>query len=142
MKDDVLRIILTDVRDYLNRVLSGHLPDPGPLSVSVTGEKLMLLFDVLIDTVTPRSEDVVSGELSIERTVGGEVINEVRVIDPGTTHVTGLSGDDGSTVKLSFVWVDDAGNKSVNPATFEGVLLDTIAPADPGTLGIQITGEV
>lgn len=51
-------------------------------------------------------------------------------------------GEQGQEVTASFVWVDDAGNQSVNASTAAAVLADTIPPADPGALGIQVVEEI
>lgn len=53
-----------------------------------------------------------------------------------------LVGQQGDVVACSFVWVDDAGNESVTPATLNVTLTDTIPPADPGALGLAVTEEI
>ena len=98
----------------------------------------MLIFDVVLPAIPEAPSDIVGGRLTY-------VIAEVEavVVDTavGQEKVEVLRGNDGDTVALSFVWVDDAGNESVEPSTLEAVLVDTFPPPNPGELGIVVTGE-
>lgn len=50
--------------------------------------------------------------------------------------------DQGATVDLSLVDYDDATPPNASPAsTLTFVVTDTFAPAQPGTLGVQVVGE-
>lgn len=122
--------------------------DPRFLDLEITGEQYpssvkekpmadKILFNVVLPP-WPEGSDIQYGELTVE-VDGVEAVTEK--VEPGTTEVPGFSGPQGSTVKLTFAYVDDAGNRSVNPATFAATLEDIVPPADPGALGIVITGE-
>lgn len=111
---------------------------PGTLNLVVESEMAgKLQFKVLLP-VWPVGADIVSGELTVD--VAGVVSTIPVVMDQ--VEVTDLEGDQDATVDLSFVYVDDVGNKSVNPSVFSGTLVDNIAPQDAGTLGIEVTGEI
>lgn len=88
---------------------------------------------------TPTAPDVASGELTIQ--IGS---NEPFVINTTPTEQTiqdaRFSGADGETVIATFVFVDDAGNKS-QAREASAVLADTIPPPQPGELAIRVTGE-
>jgi hypothetical protein len=96
--------------------------------------------DVLSYTVTaalPVDADVVSRMLTI--TVNGEDMGTVDVpVD--STELSVFSAPQDAEVTLTLVDVDDAGNKS-EPAVYSFVATDTIAPAQPGGLGVTLTGE-
>lgn len=114
---------------------------PGPISLTLRSETMAgtIQYEVQLPEWPGEDSDVASGELTVQ--VGdGEA--QVIPVEKGAAKVEGLSGPQDAAVKLSFVYVDDAGNRSAVPATFEGVLLDAIPPTDPGALGIAITGEV
>jgi hypothetical protein len=96
--------------------------------------------DVLSYTVTaalPVDADVVSRTLTI--VVNGENMGTVDVpVDSTELHV--FSAPQDAEVTLTLVDMDDAGNKS-EPAVYLFVATDTIAPAQPGGLGVTLTGE-
>lgn len=96
--------------------------------------------DVLSYTVTaalPVDADVVSRMLTIM--VNGEDMGTVDVpVD--STELSVFSAPQDAEVALTLVDVDDAGNKS-EPAVYSFVATDTIAPAQPGGLGVTLTGE-
>jgi hypothetical protein len=67
--------------------------------------------------------------------------------EPTTAELAGdavesveMSGEENAAVVGSLVDVDDAGNES-EPSTFSFVLLDTIAPPQPGAIGLKVTAE-
>lgn len=97
----------------------------------------ILSFDVILPP-WPTGTDVTKGILRV--TVGDSESVE-REVDVGQTTVSGFQGPQDASVELIFWYLDDAGNRSVNPSTFSGTLVDTIPPPDPGQLGIQVTGE-
>lgn len=50
-------------------------------------------------------------------------------------------GQDNAVVRGSLVDIDNAGNQSV-PRDFEFILIDTIAPPQPGEIGLKVTEEI
>lgn len=111
----------------------------GPLKIEVTGESEMSLkFKVALPPIT--ASDVVSGELSV-KIDSGEPIVIATTKDQTEVEDGQLSGRDGATVELSYVLIDDAGNRS-EPSVFVGQLTDTIAPPKPGELALAVTEEV
>lgn len=148
-----INVLRADVREAVDMLatVSGKLdqiiellsvpvvPNPGPITVLITGESDMgLIFKVSLPAEPEGALDIASGELTV--TVGaGEP--SVIATAKGQLSVDDLQGADGETVSASFVFVDDAGNRSVVPSTASAVLADTIPPADPGALAIEITGE-
>lgn len=119
----------------------GTVPDPSAIQVKVKGEvKMALVFSVLLpegDDMT----DVAFGMLTVNRVLAGEAQESTHRVEIGQSAVDGLVGDQDTVVDLSFVWVDDAGNSSANPATGSFELSDNIPPADPGSLSVLVTGE-
>ena len=81
--------------------------------------------------------DVVSRVLTV--VIAGEEPSERRF--PGSAVDFGLlTVPQDSTVVLTLVDVDDAGNESV-PAVVEFVAADTLPPSQPGGLGVALVGE-
>lgn len=132
------RIDAADFRAVL-KILKTRAIQVGPLHLSITGEENMSLkFKVGLPPAT--AADVVSGELSVRIDAGEPIV--IATAKDQTEVVDGqLSGRDGATVELSYVLIDDAGNRS-EPSVFVGQLLDTIAPPKPGELALVITEEV
>lgn len=116
-----------------------NLPDPGPISILVTGEfENMLVFNVPLPA-EPEGADIASGELTI--TIGSAEQQTIATTK-GQTEVVGLKGAQDALVTASFAYIDDSGNRSVHPSKIDAVpLKDTIPPPDPGALGIVVTGE-
>lgn len=107
-------------------------PKPDIVSIILTGETEMALQFKLVLPVAGAS-DVVSRKLTVngvEQAVAGDVL-----------EVAGFEGEQDSVVEGALVDVDDAGNESVARA-FSFVLVDTIAPAQPGEVGLVVTDEV
>lgn len=96
--------------------------------------------DVLSYTVTaalPVDADVISRALTV--VVNGEDMGTSSV--PGNMTELGVfSAPQGADVTLTLVDIDNAGNNS-EPAVYSFVATDTIAPAQPGGLGVTLTGE-
>lgn len=66
---------------------------------------------------------------------------DIKVIEAdGLPEVTGYEGPIGAVVKATLVDIDDAGNRSA-ASTCEFTLKDIYAPATPGPLVPQQTGE-
>lgn len=113
---------------------------PGQVSIILTGERSrenmadMILFSV---SLPPKSApDVASREVTIKI---GEA-EEVRSFGPEVVLIEGLEGEQDVVAMISLVDVDDAGNKS-EASVAEAVLADTVAPPQPGALGIIVVGE-
>ena len=84
--------------------------------------------------------DVVTRRLSV--TVGGaDSPREVRDYEPSATELGDVIVDEGEAVVLQLVDIDNAGNQS-EPAVLEFVAQDTIAPAQPGALGVTLVAEI
>lgn len=87
-----------------------------------------------------------------EESTGDVVTREIMVTLPDGSTQSGavagrLAGDSGefsaaqdSIVKVSVVNVDDAGNRS-EAREQEFTVVDTIAPPEPGEVGIKVVGE-
>lgn len=109
---------------------------PGLVFLKVVREEDEMLFFTLA-LPEPGAADVVSRQ----------VIVTVGTGEPQTLNLSGsdlvtpeLSGADNDTVIGTLVDTDDAGNAS--PAReFNFVLTDTIAPAQPGDVGINVLRE-
>lgn len=117
-----------------------NVPDPGPISILVTGEnENMLTFQITLPGEPDGFTDIASGELKLKV---GDADEQTIATTKGQSVVDGLSGAQGAAVTASFAYIDDSGNRSQHPSTLDGIILvDTIPPPDPGTLGIQVTGE-
>lgn len=93
----------------------------------------ILVYDVLLPAA---GVDVESRELTV--TINGEAQPVLTPDKFATTQQIRVAQD--ATCHLSLVDVDDAGNRS-EPSTFDFVATDTIAPPQPGTLGVTLVGE-
>lgn len=122
------------------RLLAGPPAGIGPFYIEITGDNGMLVARVKLPSIpegTPEGE-VVSGRLVL--TVNGA--EQTTETTPGQEFVEGLQFNDGDKVSGSFSFVDNAGNVSLTPKTFDEVeLKDTIAVEPTGDFGIEITGE-
>ena len=98
-------------------------------------ESGMLVYSV---TAGPAVDaDVSSRRLSVM--VNGEVSSTVD--HPASATSFGeISAPQDATVVVTLVDVDDAGNESP-PSFYEFVAKDTIAPAQPGSLGVTLVRE-
>lgn len=92
-----------------------------------------LVYDVLLPAA---GVDVESRELTV--TINGTA-QPVLTPDKFAT-TTRISVPQDSTIHLSLVDIDDAGNRS-EPSTYDFVALDTLPPATPGALGVTLVGE-
>ncbi len=128
------------IADTLDKLydLSKSPPNPGVLHANVTSEENgVMKFRVAIPAFPDPIGDVVKGELTVTANGSTQVID----ISIGQTEVTDLVADEGTTAEMSYVLVDDAGNKSEIPAVFNLAVADTIAPPNPGALDANVTGE-
>lgn len=90
-------------------------------------------------SVDPAAADVVERLLTV--TVDGqEVADAAKTFEPSATDLGVVNVPQGSSVVLSLVDVDDAGNKS-EPALLAFSAEDTLPPAAPGGLGVTLVGE-
>ena len=111
------------------------LKRPGMVFISQReGEDGMLKF--VLELPPKSAADVVSREL---RFSVGEQLFEVML---GAEDVESAEfvGNDNDSVTGTLVDVDDAGNRS-EPREFSFVLVDTLPPAQPGEVGLKVTGE-
>lgn len=76
----------------------------------------------------PESDDVVSGELTL--TIGDAEPQVVATELGQTEYVVGDLPAEDTVLSASFVFIDDAGNRSVNPLTAEYTVADTTPPPD------------
>lgn len=142
-RDENLRS-LTESIDSLNATLKRFLfqpPKPDPLRIIVTGESHMpnmLGFKIVLPELPPEPNDIVSGELTVSI---GEADAQLYPTTKEMTEVAGLAGEQGMAVSVSFVYVDDAGNRSEDASVLTETLVDTIPPAVPGALGLAVTSE-
>jgi len=87
----------------------------------------------------PKAADVVERELTI--TVGSQ---EAQTVHPelAAEETQEFSGEDNDAVHAELVDIDDATppNRS-EPSVLDGVLVDTLAPPQPGQMGIRVTRE-
>lgn len=97
----------------------------------------MIKFKVVLPVL--EDKDVVSRELAVQV---ADLPPIVLNVDVAATEVVGdeLVGEQGASVSLSLVDVDDAGNRS-EASVLSVVLSDTFPPAKPGEMGVIATGE-
>jgi len=98
----------------------------------------ILTFKVQLPAPPAEPNDIVNGQLTIQI---GTADPQVIITTKDQLEVEGLSGEQDTTVSLSFVYIDDSGNVSTEPSTVVATLVDTFAPPDPGALGVVVTGE-
>lgn len=115
-----------------------RLREPGQVFLKVLGKDgvgMALKFKLVLPPAG--APDVVSRKLQIS--IGG--LDPFALEVPGSTLETPeYEGEDSAEVVGQLVDVDDAGNSSP-PRDFSFVLTDTIAPPQPGELGLLVTAE-
>ena len=112
------------------------LSRPGRMGIRfIKEENGMLSFVVVLPA--PGAADVVTRELSVTIAGGTPV-----VINPAVYAIESqeFSGNDNDSVHLELVDVDDAGNLSTT-SVLDTILIDTLAPPQPGEMGIRVTRE-
>ena len=126
-------LVVSSVYDLLLR--SG----PGPVTITVLGENLENSMAITFQVNLPpkSAPDVVSRKLTVKV---GDAAAETFELGGEVLVKEGLEGPQDSTVEVSLVDVDDAGNEST-PSTASGVLVDSFAPPQPGQLGVVVVGE-
>ena len=83
--------------------------------------------------------DVVERQLVVS-VDGVDSPEDVKVFPADTTDLGTLTVPQGSSVVVTLVDVDDAGNRS-EPAVLEFVAEDTLPSAMPGSLGVTLVSE-
>lgn len=116
---------------------------PGILKLQVTGEKVQIgMADKLTFNVTVPAEvganDVVKREAKV--TLPDGTLTEVAIEGNGAAKLGPFVGSEGDVVAAEVVNIDNAGNRS-EPRTASLTLLDTIAPAAPGEIGLEVIAE-
>lgn len=114
-----------------------RLGQPGLVFLKVVAKDGKMLNFVLTLPV-PGASDVVARELFVS-VAGGEP--QVQTLDGAALESSELSGEQDNTVIGTLVDIDDAGNRS-DARDFSFVLVDNLAPPQPGELGIRVTSEV
>lgn len=131
---DELNVKLAKLLDRLR-----DLPDPGPISLTVMKElDSMLQFKITLPALPDPPGDIVSGLLRVTVGDGAEQSFETT---KEQTEVAGLSGEQGQAVNADYFYIDDAGNQSSASKLENMILNDTIAPPQPGALGLVVTAE-
>ena len=119
------------------RRLSFRMRQPKAVRFSLIRRARLSMGLVYAVTAGPAVDpDVVSRRLSV--TVGGETTTTSFSAD--STSFGEVTVPQDAAVVLTLVDVDDAGNVS-QPAVVEFVATDTIAPAQPGELGVSLVRE-
>ena len=95
----------------------------------------MLIYSV--NAAAPADADVVERRLTIS-VAGAEPV--VKTFSGSEISLGEIAVPQDATATLSLVDVDDAGNPS-EPAVFEFVAADTLAPAQPGQFGVTLVRE-
>jgi hypothetical protein len=111
---------------------------PGGLRVDeIRSNDMADLITYRVSAGTPVSSDVVSRLVTVvvDDVTQGSTSYGASVSDFGNITVP-----QDSSVTVTLVDVDDAGNKS-DPAAISFVAADTIPPAQPGFLGVTLVGE-
>lgn len=110
---------------------------PGRVYLRVLREGANGMLTFILNLPEKSAADVVSRELSVS-VAGAEA--EVMSVAADATSSQEFTAEQGATVSGSLVDIDDAGNRS-QPREFSFVLADTIAPPQPGDVGLEVTAE-
>ena len=87
---------------------------------------------------TPTVSDVVAQEVSVTINAGNPII---LILTPGSEVVDAqFEGATGAEVATTLVDIDSSDNRS-EPRNLVFVLTDTIAPPQPGEIGLTVTGQ-
>lgn len=121
---------------------------PNPIKLKLRAEDEMIRFGVVLPLPPAEPSDwdeIASGELSVVIGDGDTIVvstdKAVQETEDRVLEDPQFIGEQGVLVHASFVYIDDAGNKSANPVAATAELLDTIPPVDPTELGFKVTGE-
>jgi len=134
-------VLLTELVSVAKSILKVlRLRRPGMVYLRMTGvfyegKKKMLKFKLVLPA--PGASDVVSRNLSVKI---GDAEATSEVLDGSALESAEYQGADNAAVTGSLSDTDDAGNVS-DAREFSFVLTDTIAPPQPGEIGLVVTGE-
>jgi len=131
-----IELQLTRIADALEGKQT-PLPMPGAMIVNITGESENNMLKFTVDIPDESTADVVKRVLTVD-VDGTKTGQEFPGRDAAVSNE--FQGDQGATVMLSLVNVDDADNKS-EARELMVTLTDTLAPPMPGEFGITVTGE-
>lgn len=127
---------LFGIKTLLSLLKVLRLRKPGVVFLVIRKEVDNMLKFVLV-VPPPAVSDVVSRRIFLQVGSGEPVQLTLTSTD---TETPLLSGEEDDTVTGSLVDVDNAGNSS-DPRDFSFVLVDTIAPPQPGELGLRVDSE-
>jgi len=97
----------------------------------------MLKFSV-VGIPAPKAADVVARELTVKVGAADPSVFSLAV---DQAEFSGLSGEQGDSVEVSLVDIDDNDNRS-EPRVLSFTLTDTIAPPQPDEFNIRVDEEV
>lgn len=111
---------------------------PGPVLIHFTGESSMPdLISFRLSLPAPSAPDVVTREILISFADGSTASRTYA----GTARTTDVfTGSQDTEIFGALTDIDDGGLRSV-PREFSFTLLDTVAPPQPGAVGIEVVGE-
>jgi hypothetical protein len=123
----------------LATALQPHWPPPQPriysvLLIAEEGDDMLRFKPIVPD---PGAPDVVTRELTID--VEGSPSEELTFAFPGDVPTFVVA--DGANVTLTLRDTDDAGNESEPSPPLTFTATDSLAPAAPGALGVELVGE-
>jgi len=113
---------------------------PRPMVTKILAQLWELNMSILVFNVNlpPKAApDVVARQLTV--VVNGDA--QVMSLGADVELVEGLKGPQDSMVTLMLVDIDDSGNSSP-PSELSFVLLDTIPPPQPGSMGATVVAEI
>lgn len=134
----ILEILLIYGLFYIYKCyIKKKVPKPKMVGLSILsqGETGMLKFVLTLPTVGV--SDVVSRELTV---AVGDVEAVLLTLSSDATESQEFEAADDTVVTGTLVDVDNAGNKS-EAREFNFVIVDTIAPPQPGELGVKVISE-
>lgn len=109
-----------------------------PIIIVCIGESFMpdkILFNIILPPKA--APDVIEREVVVK-------IDDVETqfnIPGDQTLIEAYEGDQGALVTVSLIDIDDAGNRSPASVSPVIILVDTIAPPQPGQIGLEIFDE-
>lgn len=121
----------------IKQLLKPELKKPGIVTLHILREGEDGMLNFVLNLPPKSASDVVSRELAISIN-GAEA--QLLTLEADAVKTQEFSGADNAVVAGFLVDIDDAGNRS--PAReFTFTLVDTIAPAQPGEIGLEVTSE-
>lgn len=133
----VIRLLNELLRAALRIEKLLRLRQPGLVWLKVVSEKENGMLKFVVVLPAPGASDVAKRELQVAIGSGSPATFEL----PGDAlNSDEMGGEENETVAGQLIDIDDAGNRS-EARTFSFVLVDTIAPPQPGELGLKVTAE-